>query len=87
MSRRSDSHFDRAAVLTYPDDRGPRPPVVPRPSPAVAHAPTPGERERYGVALEAAIGWRPVGEFHLVAVDVTEVGHFRMVDGGHDTRA
>jgi len=27
-------------------------------------------RERYGVALEAAIGWRPEGDFHLFAVDV-----------------
>jgi len=45
------------------------------------------ERERYGVALEAAIGWRPVGEYHLFAVDLTEVGYFRVVDGGHDTRA
>ena len=46
----------------------------------------PDERERYGVALEAAIGWRPDGDFHLFAVDVTEVGFFRVVDGGHDVR-
>jgi hypothetical protein len=46
----------------------------------------PVERERYGVALEGAIGWRPDGDFHLFAVDVTEVGFFRVVDGGHDAR-
>ncbi|HLN15256.1 MAG TPA: pyridoxamine 5'-phosphate oxidase family protein [Acidimicrobiales bacterium] len=45
------------------------------------------EREGYCVALEAAIGWRPQGdEWHLFAVDITEVGFFRVVDGGHDTR-
>ncbi len=44
------------------------------------------ERERYGVALEAAIGWRPDGPFHLFALDVTEVGYFAVVDGGHDVR-
>jgi hypothetical protein len=46
----------------------------------------PDERERYGVALEVAIGWRPDGDFHLFAVDVTEVGFFRVVDSGHDVR-
>ncbi|HEY4928830.1 MAG TPA: pyridoxamine 5'-phosphate oxidase family protein [Acidimicrobiales bacterium] len=46
----------------------------------------PDVRERYGVALEAAIGWRPDGDFHLFAVDVVEVGFFRVVDGGHDVR-
>ena len=46
----------------------------------------PDERERYGVALEAAIGWRPDGDFHLFAVDITEVGYFAVVDGGHDVR-
>jgi len=45
------------------------------------------EREGYCVALEAAIGWRAQGdEWHLFAVDITEVGFFRVVDGGHDTR-
>ena len=47
----------------------------------------PGERERYASALEEAIGWRPDGDFHLFAVDITEVGWFRVVDGGHETRA
>jgi hypothetical protein len=47
----------------------------------------PGRRERYGVALEAAIGWRPEGDFHLFAVDITEVGYFAVADGGHDVRA
>lgn len=46
----------------------------------------PGERERYGAALEDAIGWRPDGDFHLFAVDVTEVGYFAVVDGAHDVR-
>ena len=46
----------------------------------------PDERERYGEALEVAVGWRPEGEFHLFAVDVTEVGYFRVVDGSHETR-
>ena len=44
------------------------------------------ERERYGVALDAAIGWRPEGDFHLFAIDVTEVGYFAVVDDGHDVR-
>ncbi len=44
------------------------------------------ERERYGVALHEAIGWRPEGDYHLFRVDVVEVGYFRVVDGGHDTR-
>lgn len=46
----------------------------------------PDERQRYEVALEAAVGWRPVGEFHLFTLDLTEVGYFRVVDEGHDTR-
>ena len=46
----------------------------------------PGERARYGAALEETIGWQPEGDFHLFAVDITEVGWFRVVDGGHDTR-
>jgi hypothetical protein len=40
----------------------------------------PDERDRYGVALEAAIGWRPTGDFHLFTVDIDEVGYIR-VDG------
>ncbi len=46
----------------------------------------PGERTRYAAALEAAIGWRPEGEFHLFALDLTEVGYFAAIDGGHDVR-
>jgi len=42
----------------------------------------PDERARYGAALQEAIGWRPGGDFHLFAVDITEVGYFRVVDGG-----
>jgi len=44
------------------------------------------QRERYGVALDAATGWRPDGPFHLFALDVTEVGYFAVVDGVHDVR-
>ncbi len=43
-------------------------------------------RDRYGSALFERIGWRPEGEFHLFAVDITEVGYFCAVEGGHDTR-
>ncbi len=47
-----------------------------------------GVRQRYGEALHAKIGWRPEGEeWHLFAVDVTEVGYFAVKDGGHDVRA
>ena len=46
----------------------------------------PGTRGRYGAALEAAIGWRPDGDFHLFAVDITEVGYFAVVGEGHDVR-
>jgi Pyridoxamine 5'-phosphate oxidase len=46
----------------------------------------PDERERYGSALEEAIGWRPEGDFHLFAIKVTEVGYFAVVDGAHDVR-
>jgi Pyridoxamine 5'-phosphate oxidase len=46
------------------------------------------ERESYCRALEAKIGWRPENdEFHLFAVDVTEVGWFRVVEGSHETEA
>jgi hypothetical protein len=44
----------------------------------------PDERARYGAALEAAVGWRPDGAFHLFALDLTEVGYFAVVDGAHD---
>lgn len=30
------------------------------------------ERERYCVALEAKIGWRPDGPFHLFAIDIVD---------------
>jgi hypothetical protein len=46
----------------------------------------PAERERYAVALEAQIGWRPSGDFHLFRVDITEVGYFAVVGDGHDVR-
>ena len=45
------------------------------------------ERERYCTALEQAIGWRPEGDFHLFAVDLTEVGYFAVVGGAHDVRS
>jgi hypothetical protein len=44
----------------------------------------PDERERYGVALHDRIGWRPEGDFHLFAVDIDEVGFFRVVEGEHE---
>ena len=44
------------------------------------------EREQYCRALEARIGWRPDGDFHLFAVDITEVGYFVVAAGGHETR-
>jgi len=37
-----------------------------------------GERDRYGEGLHARIGWRPPGDFHLFAVDIEEVGYFRV---------
>lgn len=46
----------------------------------------PDERERYGVALDDRIGWRPEGDFHLFAVDIDEVGYFRVVGDGHEVR-
>jgi len=46
----------------------------------------PDERERYGVALHARIGWRPDGDFHLFAVDITEVGFFRVASSEHEVR-
>jgi hypothetical protein len=44
------------------------------------------QRERYCRALEARIGWRPDGDFHLFAVDITEVGYFVVAGEGHETR-
>ncbi|HWD51688.1 MAG TPA: pyridoxamine 5'-phosphate oxidase family protein [Acidimicrobiales bacterium] len=45
------------------------------------------ERGRYGVALEAHIGWRPSGDdYHLFAVDITQVGYVAVVGEGHDVR-
>jgi Pyridoxamine 5'-phosphate oxidase len=44
------------------------------------------ERERYCTALEARIGWRPDGDFHLFCVDITEVGFFAAVGDGHESR-
>lgn len=39
------------------------------------------EREAYCRALEAAIGWRPSGDYHLFAVDIDEVGWVRLGSG------
>lgn len=47
----------------------------------------PAEREQYCRALQARIGWRPDGDFHLFAVDLTAVGYFVVSEGGHETRA
>ena len=48
----------------------------------------PEERESYCRALQAKIGWRPENdEFHLFAIDVVEVGWFRVVEGSHETEA
>ncbi|MGP0107465.1 MAG: hypothetical protein ACLPR9_01110 [Acidimicrobiales bacterium] len=41
-----------------------------------------GTRERYCRALEARIGWKPEGDFHLFAVDITEVGYFVVAERG-----
>ena len=41
----------------------------------------PDVRKRYGVALYDRIGWRPDGDFHLFAVDIDEVGFFRVAGG------
>jgi hypothetical protein len=46
----------------------------------------PAVRECYCSALFDKIGWRPDGAFHLFALDITEVGYFCSVDGGHDVR-
>jgi nitroimidazol reductase NimA-like FMN-containing flavoprotein (pyridoxamine 5'-phosphate oxidase superfamily) len=45
-----------------------------------------GEREGYCHALEERIGWRPEGDFHLFAVDVTEVAYFAVEGAGHEVR-
>jgi hypothetical protein len=39
------------------------------------------ERERYCVALAAALDWRPSGDFHLFRVDVTQAGFVRAGPG------
>ncbi len=44
------------------------------------------EQERYCTALEARIGWRPDGAFHLFSVDITEVWCFAVVGDGHESR-
>jgi hypothetical protein len=41
------------------------------------------ERDRYGEALFARIGWRPSGDFHLFNVDIEEVGYFRVEGDMH----
>jgi hypothetical protein len=41
------------------------------------------ERDRYGEALLAKIGWRPPGDFHLFAIDIDEVGYFRVEGDRH----
>jgi hypothetical protein len=46
----------------------------------------PDERERYAAALYQRIGWRPEGDFHLFAVDIEEVGYFRVVGEDHEVR-
>jgi len=43
----------------------------------------PAERDRYGAALFARIGWRPAGDFHLFVVDIEEVGYFRVEGSVH----
>jgi len=43
----------------------------------------PDERDRYGHALLARIGWRPSGDFHLFAVDIDEVGYIRVEGSSH----
>jgi nitroimidazol reductase NimA-like FMN-containing flavoprotein (pyridoxamine 5'-phosphate oxidase superfamily) len=42
------------------------------------------EREEYCRRLEERIDWRPEGDFHLFAVDITEVGYFAVAGGGHE---
>jgi len=44
------------------------------------------EREAYCAALERATGMRPEGEFHLFALDVTEVAYVRFGGGCQVTR-
>ncbi len=43
----------------------------------------PDERDRYGAALFARIGWRPPGDFHLFLVEVEEVGYVRVEGSAH----
>jgi hypothetical protein len=47
----------------------------------------PGELDRYGEALYDAIEWRPEGDFHLFAVDVTAAAYVRIEDGAMRVRA
>jgi hypothetical protein len=46
----------------------------------------PADRERYCVALEAKIGWRPKEPFHVFAIDVSSAA-YRRFDGGGRTYA
>jgi hypothetical protein len=41
------------------------------------------ERDRYGAALYARIGWRPTGDFHLFTLDIDEVGYFKVEGADH----
>jgi hypothetical protein len=44
------------------------------------------ERERYCVALYAAIGWRPEGAFDLFAIDIDQVAFVIFGDGKQTTK-
>lgn len=46
----------------------------------------PAERERYCEALQAKIGWRPQGDFHLFAVDIAQVGYVQFGGGEQVTQ-
>ena len=47
----------------------------------------PGAREAYCVEVECRINWRPIGAFHLFAVDIEEVGYFGSDQGVHDVKS
>jgi hypothetical protein len=47
----------------------------------------PGERDRYGEALYDAIEWRPEGDFHLFAIDVTAAAFVRIENGAMRIRS
>jgi hypothetical protein len=47
----------------------------------------PGERDRYGEALYEAIEWRPEGDFHLFAIDVSAAAFVRIEDGAMRIRS